>query len=445
MRLFPRTPMTVMALAPLALAGAVAGPAAGAAAATATDCSAWNGAQPVRPAAFSPLNGIAAVSPCDGWAVGYQASSLNPNTEQPLIEHWTGSSWTTAPISISPGSLSSVSAVAASDVWAAGDTPDGGLVLHYDGTGWTRTPTPHDSDRTHLLAVDGRTASDAWAGGYIGIGPGAGPVHVMMMRWDGTNWTPSPLPADVSGDGFEVFSVSADSATDAWAVAKDPLTTSSALLHWNGSQWTSSTVNGPAGAVFSSVTALSPARRLGGGLLLRTRRPHADADRALRPHQLERGPQPQPRRHRPDQRAEGRDRDLRQRHLGSRPLHRGLTVHPVRDALERRFVERDLPPGKRRSGHRHLPRIGQRRRARPGLDLRVFRLRHQRAIQPVRRSGSGGPGRNWTAGQRGELRPDRGRPDQHPERRHQLLSIPLWPGPQHRSGGGPAGVVRPGG
>ena len=71
MRLFPRTSMLLMALAPLALAGAVAGPAAGATAATATaTCSAWNGAQPVNPAAVSPLYGIAAVSPCDVWAVG---------------------------------------------------------------------------------------------------------------------------------------------------------------------------------------------------------------------------------------------------------------------------------------------------------------------------------------------------------------------------------------
>ena len=70
MRLFPRTSMILMALAPLALAGAVAGPAAGATAATASDCSGWNGVQPVNSAGSTTLDGIAVVSPCDVWAVG---------------------------------------------------------------------------------------------------------------------------------------------------------------------------------------------------------------------------------------------------------------------------------------------------------------------------------------------------------------------------------------
>ena len=64
MRLFPRTPMILMALAPLALAplalaGAVAGPAAGATADPA--CTGWNGAQPVNPAGSTTLDGIAVV------------------------------------------------------------------------------------------------------------------------------------------------------------------------------------------------------------------------------------------------------------------------------------------------------------------------------------------------------------------------------------------------
>jgi len=255
MRLFPRTSMILMALAPLALAGAVAGPAAGATAATATAaaCSAWNGAQPARPAPFSPLNGIAAVSQCDVWAVGFQGSSGDVDTAQPLIEHWTGSSWATVQTSTNPGFLSDVSAVSASDIWAAGDTPAGALLLHYDGTSWTQKPNPHDSDGTFLDAVYGRTAGDAWAGGRNFPNNGRG--HALMMRWDGTAWTPSSLPAAVSGDGTDISSISADSATDAWAVAQ--LSFSSALLHWTGTQWTTA-VTSPAGTYFTSVTALSP-------------------------------------------------------------------------------------------------------------------------------------------------------------------------------------------
>ena len=259
MRLFPRTPMFLLALAPLALAGAVAGPAAGATAATATaaGCSAWNGAQPVSPAQFSPLNGIAAVSPCDVWAVGFQERTTTGGDTQPLIEHWTGSSWATVPAGASPGTLKDVSAVSASDIWASGDTPDGALILHYDGTSWTQKPTPHDGDGSDLTALDGRTASDAWAGGHNNP-DGSETDRALMMHWDGTSWTPSSLPPAVTGDNTDILSVSADSATDAWAVAQ--VGDSPVLLHWNGSQWASSTVPG-----IWSVTALSPTSAWGMG------------------------------------------------------------------------------------------------------------------------------------------------------------------------------------
>jgi hypothetical protein len=251
--------MLFMTLTPLALAGAVAGPAAGATAATATAaCSAWNGAQPVQPARFSPLYGIAAVSPCDVWAVGTQASNLDATTSLPLIEHWTGSSWSTVQTTTNPEFLEAVSAVSAGDIWASGDTPNGALILHYDGTSWTQQPTPHDGDGSDLPAVDGRTASDAWAGGH---NRPDNSDHALMMHWDGTNWTPSSLPAAVTGDNTDILGVSADSATDAWAVAE--VNRTSVLLHWNGSQWTTSTVPG-----IWSVTALSPTSAWGVGYTL---------------------------------------------------------------------------------------------------------------------------------------------------------------------------------
>jgi len=245
LRLFPRTSTILLALAPLALAGAAAGPAAGATAAPA--CSAWNGAQPVDPDQIGGLNGIAALTQCDAWAVGFQAGTTDGDPTRPLIEHWAGGSWTAVPTSTGPGTLSSVSAVSASDIWAAGSTQDGALILRYDGTGWTRTPTPSDNVGTSLFAVDGRTASDAWAAGDSGS-------HPLLMHWDGTNWAPFSLPTDVPDDITSITSVSADSATDVWAVAQ-VTGPGSALLHWDGSRWQSfsSTLD-----LYLSVTALSP-------------------------------------------------------------------------------------------------------------------------------------------------------------------------------------------
>jgi hypothetical protein len=239
--------MFLLALTPLALAGAGAGPAAGATADT--TCSAWNGAQPVNPG-LGFFSGVAVLSPCDVWAVG--------NTSQQLIEHWTGGSWATVPSPISDsGALIGISATSASDIWAVGDSSSAGaLILHYDGTGWTQKPAPPAANNGVLLNVDARTANDAWAAGWTGGQPPT--EHALMLRWDGTNWTPSSLPAAVTGEGTEILAVSADSATDAWAVANLPPGDSSALLHWDGAQWTSAPVTGPAGALISSVTALSP-------------------------------------------------------------------------------------------------------------------------------------------------------------------------------------------
>jgi len=258
MRLFPRTPMFVMALVPLALAGAV-GQAAGAATATAAatgGCAGWNGAQPPAPATYSLLSDIAAVAACNVWAVGSQENSLSGlGSEQPLIEHWTGSSWATVPASGVTGALERVSAASASDIWAAGESADGTLILHYDGTSWTRKSTPHDNDGSVLDAVYARTANDAWAGGADDSGSGP----AVLMHWDGTSWSTVNLPAAATPDRSEIVSVSADSATDVWALSQINGGGTSDLLHWDGSHWQSFTQSVGDGPMVKSITALSPA------------------------------------------------------------------------------------------------------------------------------------------------------------------------------------------
>ena len=165
MRLLLRSPMILIALTPLALAGTAAGPAAGAAAAT--TCSAWNGAQPVDPG-LTTLENIVVVSPCDVWTVGSSRDLSSSDGPQTLIEHWDGSSWATVP-SPSTGFLDDASAASASDIWAVGNS-SGTVIEHFDGTSWTQKPSPHSGDGSVLFTVDARTATDAWAGGYTRAG-----------------------------------------------------------------------------------------------------------------------------------------------------------------------------------------------------------------------------------------------------------------------------------
>jgi len=185
----------------------------------------------------------------------------------------------------SPGSdLVSVAAVSAADAWAVGYANVGTttfqgapLAEHFDGTRWSITataPVPAGDD-VRLALVAFRGASDGWAVG-TDASPATGNALSVIEHFDGTSWTRLPSPA---GEPFRarLASVTAVSATDAWAVGSGGNTP--LIEHWNGSTW--SIVPGPAvsGHLYS-ITALSGSHR---GRLMspraeRRRCAHCDAD-----------------------------------------------------------------------------------------------------------------------------------------------------------------------
>src|SRR5436190_719305 len=139
----------LLAVAPVLAAGLLAGPSAGAAAAD--TCQSWNEGQPANPvrgdSVANSLTGIAAPGLCDVWAVGYAQNNDTNGPIQALIEHWTGGSWavvTPSPPLNTDTRLFGVSAVSASNIWAVGYTHDTAanlnrtLILHWDGSTWTR-------------------------------------------------------------------------------------------------------------------------------------------------------------------------------------------------------------------------------------------------------------------------------------------------------------------
>src|SRR5689334_8391998 len=149
------------------------GEANGAAAALRWNGSSW-GKVPAAAPSGSALYDVKAFSPTDAWAVGRIAPAFNGLT---LIEHWQGSSWTQV-ASPSPGTrdntLSAVAGSAPNDVWAVGyshDLPYGNralhsLIEHYDGSAWTRVPSPDLDVQTVLNGVVALSSNDAWAVGY---------------------------------------------------------------------------------------------------------------------------------------------------------------------------------------------------------------------------------------------------------------------------------------
>ena len=176
------------------------------------------------------LNGAAAVSADDAWAVG--AGMFN----RALIERWDGVAWRRVP-SPDPGGgtvLNGVAAVSASSAWAVGGTNDTGqtVIERWDGGAWTQvsSPTPAGTS-SDLYGVAATSAGNAWAVGQTDTRTGS---TTLIEHWDGTAWTqvPSPTPVGTSSD---LYGVAAPSAASAWAVGSS----SRALIeHWNGRAWT---------------------------------------------------------------------------------------------------------------------------------------------------------------------------------------------------------------
>jgi hypothetical protein len=104
------------------------------------------------------IQGIHGTSSSDVWAVGQiddQTAGGGANVQRILIFHWNGSAWSAVsgldtllpPSHGVQQALYDVYAYASNDVWAVGTEGDTGtgtagtlLVLHYDGSTWTRVP-----------------------------------------------------------------------------------------------------------------------------------------------------------------------------------------------------------------------------------------------------------------------------------------------------------------
>jgi alpha-tubulin suppressor-like RCC1 family protein len=95
------------------------------------------------------LTGVAAAGPADVWASGYESNVNDENFRKPYMLHWNGKTWTLTgiPNEGSEGTLlAGVTALSATDVWAAGQTQedDGALLSlteHYNGASWSVAPS----------------------------------------------------------------------------------------------------------------------------------------------------------------------------------------------------------------------------------------------------------------------------------------------------------------
>ena len=249
---FPAGRALRLLAASLVMTGALVGP--GAAGASGSTCQNWAGVPPPNPGTFAnSLNGVAVVSACDAWAVGYDSSNgADQTADRTLIEHWNGSAWTVV-ASPHPGAFSSLNGVQAAsrtDIWAVGSYTDSGgtqktLALHWNGTVWKQAAAPSPSGIINELSgVRVLSANDAWAVGVTSD-------QTLILHWNGARWrrVASPNPGRFGG----LSAVAATSASNAWAVG------GTSILHWNGTKWTQvASLPGLAG-VLTGVSAKSAA------------------------------------------------------------------------------------------------------------------------------------------------------------------------------------------
>ena len=199
------------------------------------------------------LTSVSAYSASDVWAVGY--TMRDDGTHDSLILHWNGSTWSRVP-SPDPGAfhryLYGVSAISASDVWAVGQywTAKAGwlshtMTLHWDGLKWTRvkSPNPKAGSYNVLNSVSARRAHDVWAVGAAGTNnPGSGPAEPLLLHWDGEGWTKAITPMPDSNASLSA--VDMRTASDGWAVGNyGYYTQATVIVHWDGVSWTQ--VTGP--------------------------------------------------------------------------------------------------------------------------------------------------------------------------------------------------------
>jgi len=211
----------------------------------------WNGAQwsianiPQPGSRRDMLFGATALSPSDVWAVGDQEGQ---NGEfETLAEHWNGASWTVIPTP-NPGSsgnhLYAVDAVSTDNVWAAGmqlgaNSPDQGLVEHWNGKKWSVVSMPAPAS-TDLVMLDGITASSSqvWVAGEADSPEGGGQPFV--AGYQNGAWTIPTLPAVPDGTDWTNLWGIQQAGGSVWSVGTyvDPATDNNNTLVLQGTNGT---------------------------------------------------------------------------------------------------------------------------------------------------------------------------------------------------------------
>ena len=154
----------------------------------------WHVSSAPKVATYESLNAVDATGSADAWAVGSASSNIESAPQVPLALHWNGTSWASKTVPAPANTaLAGVDERTPSDAWAVGSSFDASgtqqpFVAHFDGTSWHSVATPTLSGGGALNDVVALSATNVAAVGQSNGAP-------LILHWNGTSFTRDSTPA----------------------------------------------------------------------------------------------------------------------------------------------------------------------------------------------------------------------------------------------------------
>ncbi|WP_433178359.1 hypothetical protein [Actinoallomurus sp. CA-150999] len=212
----------------------------------------WNGHSwaSVTMPTVGRINALTATGRNDVWA-----------TADCAMLHWDGRRWTSMSYPTIPGVEQSsgelVGAGGPKDAWLIGGTYDSrtgvsrGYVRRWNGRQWQPMALPELGNNLELSGMAVRNAHDVWVAGTDFTGSDQHSEHLVILHWNGRTWQRLKEPAISNRWTRRVEAVRALSANDVWVVGAGQAGSHGGdrlpiVLHWNGHEWSSTSVpDGP--------------------------------------------------------------------------------------------------------------------------------------------------------------------------------------------------------
>lgn len=149
---------------------------------------------PLKKGQTTALSGISGLSSSDFWVIG-NTQPIAGTAPTAVVAHFDGQHFTQVPFPDQGSSISGVTEIANNDAWIVG-TSGSTLTAHWDGKNWTVVPSPGVGKNSSLTGVSAISSTNVWASGSFSD---SAPIQNLVEHWDGKTWTISPIASAVGG------------------------------------------------------------------------------------------------------------------------------------------------------------------------------------------------------------------------------------------------------